>query len=156
MMVTRPLLARLRALSRAEVVATLQYCVLIPLLALSLWLHGYKRTLSLLTRMAVARPTPPSYKAARVHTLVCALRRAKRRAPYRGNCLSQSLALWWQLHRAGMTPEIRFGVRRQDARLDAHAWVELDGHVLNDRRDVAERYKVLPGPPNYQLKFERP
>ncbi|HEX8254820.1 MAG TPA: lasso peptide biosynthesis B2 protein [Thermoanaerobaculia bacterium] len=61
-----------------------------------------------------------------------AIQRAARRLPLRTNCLDHALALAWTLRAAGIQAAIRFGVRRDDAALAAHAWVEHDGVRLLD------------------------
>ena len=35
------------------------------------------------------------------------------------------------LRRRGMNPELRIGARKEAERFEAHAWVELDGAVLD-------------------------
>ena len=71
-------------------------------------------------------------------------------SPIKGKCLSQSLVLWHLLKRKGIQSELRIGVRKKDDRLslatdnfDAHAWVEFQGEVLNDRPDVYENFAVI-------------
>src|ERR1700738_4315419 len=51
---------------------------------------------------------------------------------YRANCLQQSLGLWWLLRRDRIESEIRFGARKEELQLKAHAWVECFGIVLNE------------------------
>ena len=70
---------------------------------------------------------------------VRAIRRARRLSPFGGNCLSQSLALLWLLRRAGHEGEIKIGVKPADGRMLAHAWVELDGEVI-DPAAIADQY----------------
>lgn len=66
--------------------------------------------------------------------------------PWPANCLHRAVCLTWYLHRRGLVGELRIGVRQGDDRpLDFHAWVEHDGNVLGDRRDVTSRYAVFPG-----------
>jgi hypothetical protein len=54
--------------------------------------------------------------------------------------------LRWFLLRHGLAGDLRIGVRRRPGEpsgsrsLDFHAWVELDGVVLNDLPDVRERF----------------
>ncbi len=64
---------------------------------------------------------------------------AARHGVYRGNCLSRSLTLWWLLRRQGIESRLRIGVRKEADVLEAHAWIECLGQVLNDRPDVGER-----------------
>ena len=40
----------------------------------------------------------------------------------------------------GIVGELRYGARTADGKLEAHAWVELNGRVLNDRQDVETRF----------------
>ena len=59
---------------------------------------------------------------------------------YRANCLEQSLVLWWLLKRNGVESKIRFGARKEEEQLQAHAWVECLGIALNEDRGVDQRY----------------
>lgn len=83
-------------------------------------------------------PLPGHERALRVAELVDV---ASRQGPFRAPCLPRSLVLWGLLRKRGMDARLRIGVRRGPNGFDAHAWVEHDGAVLNDRPDVAERYK---------------
>jgi hypothetical protein len=56
------------------------------------------------------------------------------------NCLTRSVYLQWLLQRRGVKSDLRLGVQLHDGQLRAHAWVEANGHPLNDSDDVAERY----------------
>jgi hypothetical protein len=57
---------------------------------------------------------------------------AARNMFFRTNCLERSLALRWLLRRRGIATELRIGARKESALFEAHAWIELDGVVLND------------------------
>lgn len=48
------------------------------------------------------------------------------------NCLERSLMLYRFLAEAGAAPRLVLGVTREDARVEGHAWVELDGEPLGD------------------------
>ena len=50
----------------------------------------------------------------------------------RARCLHQSLALHLWLRGEGSSSELRIGVRKQSQTLQAHAWAELNGAVVND------------------------
>jgi hypothetical protein len=58
-------------------------------------------------------------------------------------CLHRSMALWWMLRRRGLDTRLMMGVRKGDAGLEAHAWVNHAGVVLNDEPDVEHRYEAL-------------
>lgn len=72
-----------------------------------------------------------------------------RRWPVRANCLARSVVLWAWLRVRGVDSELWFGVRRSappSDDIEAHAWVAIDGTVVNDTADVAERYAPFPEP----------
>ncbi len=60
-------------------------------------------------------------------------------------CLQQSLALCLWLARQGIQLELKIGVRQEGAELDAHAWVEYCGEVLNDSPHVSGQFAPLTG-----------
>lgn len=65
---------------------------------------------------------------------------AARRGVFRSNCLHRSLTLWWLLRRRGLENELRIGVRKGSDQMEAHAWVEYAGEVLNDAPAVRQDY----------------
>ncbi len=66
-----------------------------------------------------------------------------------GNCLPRSLAIFTMLRRRGYPAIFCSGVRREAGSLQGHAWVELEGRVLEDLRESANRY-------TYRLNIEYP
>ncbi len=104
---------------------------------------GYRRTARWIR---LRRPPLAPVDAARVAADgVAALRRARRYGVFRGNCLSQSAALQWWMHRAGAQNQIRFGARQRLGQFEAHAWVEHEGVALNEGDFGAEPYAPLRG-----------
>ena len=67
-----------------------------------------------------------------------AIRIARRYGVFRGNCLSQSLALLWMLRRAGHDAAIQIGVKPSPGGLLAHAWVELRGETIDPSATAGE------------------
>ena len=66
------------------------------------------------------------------------------RYPFRwALCLHRSQALLWRLRSIGIDAQLRVGVRKDGSQMSAHAWVEYDGVVLNDRQDTPEYYAPL-------------
>lgn len=59
------------------------------------------------------------------------------------SCLPKSLALARFLERRGIAATVRIGVRTAAGRLEAHAWVVVDGRVVNDDAAGVARYQVL-------------
>ena len=56
-------------------------------------------------------------------------------------CLQRSVATACLLKRHGVTAQMVIGSQQMPFR--SHAWVEVDGHVVNDRTYVPEMYAVL-------------
>ena len=138
----RQLWAAWRRVSREERRQLIRLAFLIPACRAGLRLLGYRRTRSLMDglarRGAASTPTDASID----NLLERALERARRFAPYRGNCLSQSLALWYELRRHGRPAELCLGARMNDGQFSAHAWVECDGTALTE--GPASRSKWVP------------
>ena len=58
-------------------------------------------------------------------------------------CLQRSLALCMWLEARGFRPILRIGVRKNGKELDAHAWVEENGRILNDGPMVEKEFARL-------------
>lgn len=114
----------------------LQAGLLVPGLGLSLRVISFRRTYSVLRRLAPHRdhalPTDPETASARVLQVARVVAMASRHTPTPNSCLHRSLALWWLLRRRGFDSHLRFGARREQSGFEAHAWVEHNGVVLFD------------------------
>lgn len=137
---------RLRALSFAELRLLLQAPLVLPVVALALRRYGLSAVQERL--LASAAPTTSAEPdRARAERISWCVQVAAAYGPWPANCLQRSVVLCWFLHRRGLHGDLRIGVRRtEDDRLDFHAWVEHDGVVINDRRDVRERYATFDRP----------
>ena len=131
---------------------------LLPAVGASLRLLGFKRTRNLLECLVppadLKRLDDPAHpeSANRIARLVAV---AAHHGPYRATCLRQSLVLWWLLSRRGIAVELRIGVRKDGGELQAHAWVEHDGHALNDAQNAALAYAAF-APPFSPLPQSQP
>lgn len=76
----------------------------------------------------------------RLHQLVAI---AARHHLYPMLCLRRALVLQWLLAARGLASEVRLGVARGEAGLDAHAWVEWNGQILGEAAEVGVRYRPL-------------
>jgi hypothetical protein len=56
------------------------------------------------------------------------------------HCLPRALVAQLLLRRRGLDPVLRFGVRKDAGRLDAHAWLELDGAPLLESHETLRDY----------------
>lgn len=67
--------------------------------------------------------------------------------PRTPSCLDRSLFLWFVLRIHGINSNLRIGIAPDTNTIDGHAWVELDGTVLNDDQDVPQHFAVFDGDP---------
>lgn len=140
--------AKLAHLRPGELVLLLEAPLLLPLAALALRRWGLRRVQLRLSRRPIRHRWRPvddgeAHEAARRIAWVVQVTAAY--GPWPANCLQRSIVLWWFLRRRGLEGDLRIGVRRDPERggLDFHAWIEHDGAVINDRRDVRERYATF-------------
>ena len=139
--------SKLWRLSPAERLALAQAQALLPLTALALQVGGFRRCQALLARLAPAPAAPAGGGEAaalgRARAVARMVEAAARRGPFHATCLPRSLALWLLLRRRGIDGDLRIGVRKEAGRLQAHAWVEWRGVVLNDGGDVRTRFAAF-------------
>lgn len=129
-------LASVRQLAWRDRRLLFQAGLLVPVLGLALRVISFRRTYSILRRLAPqsgqALPTDPETASARVLQVAHVVAMASRHTPTPNSCLHRSLALWWLLRRRGFDSHLRFGARRQQSGFEAHAWVEHHGVVVFD------------------------
>jgi hypothetical protein len=139
-------LSKFTALSCTDRRTLLVAMALLPWFWLGLRLLGLHRFQAWLKQNHSAqamRPTPLSPAAIqRIATLVNS---AAGQPFIPATCLTRSLLLGWLLQRQGVGCQLHIGVRLIQGGLDAHAWVEYQGVVLNDSEDVGERYQAFEG-----------
>jgi hypothetical protein len=138
--------ARLWRLTPAERGLLLWALALLPLTALALRLIGFRRWQTLLARLAPIRPGLNKDAATIIEegrVVARLVDAAARHGLYRATCLPRSLALWCLLRRCGIDSNLRIGVRKEAGDIQAHAWVEYRGTVLNDGATVSERYAAF-------------
>jgi hypothetical protein len=139
-------LKKIRELSGADRWLLAQAFLALPLVALGLRCWGFRRLQTRLQQVPPESPRSDDRRADLDQARVTArlVQVAARYGLFRPTCLPQSLALWWLLRRQGLGGELRIGVRPEPSRLEAHAWVEFQGHALNDGADVAQRFAPFP------------
>lgn len=91
------------------------------------------------------QPVPVTTQALPANRIASLLRSAVRLVPG-STCLPQALVGTRLLACHGYKPEFRIGALREAGRLDAHAWVELDGIPLIGDSDRLGDYVPLPKP----------
>ncbi len=125
-------------------VRDLSFAIGLRLTRLTIRLAGFRRTVVLARRVPTSRRTAPPLDSATAWAE--AIERVGGR-PYGGTCLDRSVFLWWLMRVRGLDGFLRIGVLMGDDRIEAHAWVELDGVVVNDEPDIADRFEVFDDDP---------
>jgi Transglutaminase-like superfamily len=68
---------------------------------------------------------------------------AARHHLYPMTCLRRSLTLQWLLAQGGLDTTLQFGVRRENGTLQAHAWLDYQGRVIDKSPISIEQYANL-------------
>ena len=140
-------LNKFRRLSRSDRRLYLQSVLLLPVIHCALTGLGYARLRALMERWiplkSTARPVSESEAYQRASDITRIVSVAAQHGFYRASCLRKSLLTWGFLRRDGITSALCFGVRMSDRRLEAHAWLEYNGMVLNDSANIHEQYQAL-------------
>jgi len=126
---------RWTALSWRDRCRLVAMAMLLPAVDLALrcvGVHGTQRLLGLANEDAMTAGTPAPNDAAvqDAQQLARLANIAGRRGLYANTCLRQALAIQWWLRRKGLAAQLRIGAQADQGVLQAHAWVELDGHAL--------------------------
>jgi hypothetical protein len=138
-------LRRFSALPRPAKALFLRAVALLPVIAISLRLRGFRWTQRFLQRFLVEPAGPPSEATSRSRVrwasrMVVA---AARNSPIPSTCLERSLALWWLLARQNVTTQFRIGVRKDGNKFAAHAWVERNGVAIGDHDSSHRHYAAF-------------
>ena len=131
--------------------------ILLPLVRWSLRLRGYGKTFTSLQRR-VQLQAKGTENLAEVREKVQAtcrmVRAALRYSLTEFTCLEESLTLWYLLRKQGIPTCLRIGVRKENEKFEAHAWVEHGGEALNQDEAMHRHYAAfeqdLPEPPTEQ------
>src|SRR5258708_24297439 len=137
---------RLRRFSALEGPAQelfLRALVLLPLVTLSLRWRGFRATQAALQRFlhnaGQESATGPADKNATAHMVNA----ADRHGLVHPSCLAKSLTLWWLLGRQGISSQLRIGIRKENEKFEAHAWVERDGIAPNELDEPHHHYAAF-------------
>ena len=138
-------LRRFSALERPAQNLFLRAIVLLPLVTLSLRWRGFRATRELL-QVSLSKANDKS-DAALVSKDAALAARMVNAADQHGlvhpSCLAKSLTLWWLLGRQGIASHLRIGIRKENDKFEAHAWVERDGAALNEPDEHHHHYAAF-------------
>jgi hypothetical protein len=128
----------------------LRAALILPLTEIGLRLFGFRRWKELIEKFPLPARLPRSLSEDLQRQMalraVRAVRSVELHGPTNPNCLGRSMTLWWMLRRDGVEGELHIGARKQGAHFEAHAWVELDGQVLNDGAEVHQHFARFDAP----------
>jgi hypothetical protein len=138
-------LRRFNALDPAAQSLFLRAMFLLPLVSLSLCWRGFRATqaslqafLSMENSERGAAPLPE-----RVALAAHLVTSADRHGLVHPSCLANSLTLWWLLESQGIESQLRIGIRKENEKFEAHAWVERDGVALNEPEEHHRHYAAF-------------
>ena len=126
-------------IARARRMTTTDYPTAVEVVALAIWVEVALRVMpfsQLLQRLGRRSPDSPSSVPVPddVHRLTRFVVVAYEILPIPTTCLRRSLVLHGLLERRAVRSRVCFGVARTGEALDAHAWIECDGIVIDEDR----------------------
>lgn len=138
-------LRRFSALERPAQSLFLRAILLLPLISLSLRWRGFRETRAVLERFpSKANPEQDFAEVSRSVALTAHIVNvADRHGLIHPSCLAKSLTLWRLLARQGIASELRIGIRKENEKMEAHAWVERDGVALNEPEEHHRHYAAF-------------
>jgi transglutaminase superfamily protein len=122
--------------------------VMLPCVALSLHLRGFKKTAEALEKKLSSSVSlrPQTENPATLAQLASHMvKAAGRYGILRPSCLAESLTLWFLLKQRGVAADLRIGVRKTAQKFEAHAWVEYAGAALNQTEEQHLHYAAFDG-----------
>lgn len=131
--------------------------ILLPWLRWSLRLRGYRKTFASLQKRVPPPATETDKRPDECEDVRAACRMVIAALHYsflQYTCLEESLTLWYLLRKQGIAASLRIGVRKENEKFEAHAWVEHRGEALNQDEAMHRHYAAfeqdLPEPPAEQ------
>jgi hypothetical protein len=123
----------------------LRAMVTLPLVAWSLRWRGFRATQATL-QQSLTNASPeldsesvPKHLALTAHMVNA----ADRHGLVHPSCLAKSMTLWWLLGRQGIPAQLRIGIRKENEKFQAHAWVEREGTALNEPEEHHHHYAAF-------------
>lgn len=92
------------------------------------------------SRIPINKAVPSEFAISRALKMAEVVEVAARRRLVNATCLRRSLVLWYLLRQEGIDSNLRFGVRKEATKIMGHAWVEINGSVINDDENVIKQF----------------
>jgi hypothetical protein len=135
-----------RSLSTSQRRLLLFLAVFIPLINFKIRTSGLDRTLSWLKSKSLEKSNK-YYSTAKsnesIDDIISLVNIGSRYTCFQVTCLRRSVILWWLLYRKGYSATIQIGSMMCESEFHSHAWVMLNGEVLNDSPEVVSKYSQL-------------
>jgi hypothetical protein len=142
---------RWRGLNPSERRTFISALCMFPTVTLAMRAFGFGRVYAWLGRGAVAAAGVEASELAGTSTVASTgsatvaemVQLAARNSLIHPTCLVRSLVLWRFLRTRGIESSLRIGVRMREKKMEAHAWVEGGGRVLNDSPEIGKQYAAF-------------
>lgn len=137
--------ARYRKLRRSDLKPIARAWISLARIDVALRLLSFQQVLDRADRRAPTTVVtqPVEFRRARAYARWIEI--AARHHVFHARCLHRSLVLHQWLRGRGLPSALKIGVRKTDDGIAAHAWVELDGEVVNDQPERVEGFVALSG-----------
>lgn len=138
-------LRRFSALERPAQGLFLRAAAMLPVVAVSLRLRGFAATRTTLEKRLERSNSQIDRECRGKQTALTArmVNAADRHGLVHPSCLAKSLTLWWLLGRQGISSHLRIGIRKENGKFEAHAWVEHEGIPLNEAEEHHHHYAAF-------------
>lgn len=114
--------------------------LIVPFVELGIKIFGLKRTFKLLKYFAKKPKNTVKNPTLIINRHRNFLYLYSKQFPFFGKCLAQSLTLWVLLKNKSINTDLRFGMKKENNKLLAHAWLEYDGKPLATEEELKENY----------------
>jgi len=138
---------QLLELSPSEVYIIFVALFLLPITAILLKIKGFNQTQRILNQLSKNGSDSELSKErqkAKAQSITRMVSITASYGPCRVKCLNKSLVSRWLLRKRGITSDLKIGASKDSSEnFNAHAWLEIQGVVINDSKDVGSRFSVF-------------
>lgn len=138
-------------LPAAEKILFIETLLLVPTVRIAIWVVPYR-----ILQKGFVRTLSPKTDAGgadwrQIEKITNFVRLTSRFVPF-ASCLTQALAALYLLRVKGQDAELKIGVKKdENARFEAHAWLEKDGRIIIGKLSKHERFMALNDPQERNL-----
>ena len=118
----------------------------LPVTHVALRIFGFNRFYTFVNRFGRHKNDGSSSLATKesaINSTLQSLNYATHHGLFRGNCLSQSIVLWWLLRHQGVMSDLRIGVQFRHGSFRAHAWLEHNNSPINEHETIQKDYATF-------------